>query len=112
MHHVVKTVFIVIGIATMTWILYALMFGTNDGVSVDYVGSRDRTGGENSGAVWYFARGMETPLAIQYDEYYKGRDKVEGDINPSAEGMYYEAESSYYIDELEGYNTDLRDYTY
>lgn len=111
MHHVVKTVFMVIGISTIVWILYALLFGTNDGVTVDYVGSRDRTGGENSGAVWYFARGMETPLAIQYEEYYKGRDKVEGGIDPSAENMYYDADSSYFVDELEDYNTDLRDYT-
>lgn len=107
MHRVVIVVFEAIGLALVVWILYALLFGTN-GTSVQYVGTRDRTGGANSGAVWYFAKGMETPLARQYNEYYKGRNVGE-EIDPDSEGMYYTASDSESIDELDEYHGDLRD---
>lgn len=107
MHRVVIVVFEAIGLALIVWMLYALLFGTN-GSNVQYVGTRDRTGGDNSGAVWYFAKGMETPLARQYNEYYKGRN-VGDEIDPDSEGMYYTASDSESIDELDEYHGDLRD---
>lgn len=107
MHRVVIVVFEAIGLALIVWILYALLFGTN-GTDVQYVGNRDRTGGANSGAVWYFAKGMETPLARQFNEYYKGRN-VGDEIDPDSEGMYYIASDSESIDELDEYHGDLRE---
>lgn len=108
MHRVVIVVFEAIGLALIVWMLYALLFGTN-GTNVQYVGTRDRTGGDNSGAVWYFAKGMETPLARQFNDYNKGRNVGE-DINPSSDGMYYDASYDESItEEIPAYTGDLND---